>query len=159
AAKLSPCTRVPGSAKNASPALMARLSALTPPTSSAGTSRAPAPFNSSLSAKGKSSLPPGRVSADCSWDNFIIQLFAEVGADSQHRRNVLNNTSGDFAGVPAGGSAGLRTFALRLIDHDHHDILRIIEREARGEDVEVGAGGVDALDHLFGRAGLAAGAI
>src|SRR5690606_29376776 len=100
AAKASPCTRVPGTAKNASPGAIARLSALTPVTASAGT---PASPSSSASAN-----DTGAGLTQFHRDDVPVQHRAEIGADAQHRRHALHDAPGRLARVPARRMARLR---------------------------------------------------
>src|SRR3569833_297045 len=127
AANASPCVWRPGMAKNTSPGLIARLSALTPSTVSRG-DLLPAPFSSSVRANdtgGNSS----KALAELRRDKFTIQHRIVVGADAQERGDAGNDAAGRLAGVPAGGVTALPRLGVRIVDQDHHRIARIVHRQ------------------------------
>src|SRR3954465_7012532 len=98
AAKASPWVWRPGTAKNTSPGLIWRLSALTPSTLSRG-DLLPVPFSNSVSANDTGANSSTMALVEFWWDKLTIQHWIEIGADAKHRRNSGDNTAGGLAGV------------------------------------------------------------
>ena len=91
--------------------------------------------------------------------SLIVDGFVEIRCNPEHRRNTRDDHARGLAGVPAGGVAGGRAFTMGFVDNHHQRVFRIVEREGRSEDVEVFALRIAAVLDLFGRTGLAAGAV
>src|SRR6478672_2845507 len=131
AAKASPWVCRPGIAKNTSPGLIARESALTPSTFSRG-GLLPVPFSNSGSTNdtgGSSSI----ALVEFRGNKFGIQHWIKIGTDSKHRRYPGDDAARCLAGVPARCVATLPRLGVRIVDQDNHGVARLIEREHRGE--------------------------
>src|ERR1700754_4667364 len=97
AANASPCVWRPGTAKNTSPGLMWRLSALTPSTLSRG-DLLPVPFSNSVSANDTGANSSTMALVEFGWDKLGIQHWIEIGADAKHRRDTSDDAASRFAG-------------------------------------------------------------
>ena len=81
----------------------------------------------------------------------------EARLDAEQRRDARDDGAADRRRVPARGgvAVGLRD-RLRLVEHDQHEVARLVGRQHRGEAGQQLGLGVAAVDHLLRGAGLAA---
>src|SRR6266545_3516652 len=175
--KLSPSVFAPATATKSSPGFTARLSALTPATSSAAKRaslrasavRSSASFmawrivyprcrassrDSKISKfRSRLSLPAARARQD----QLIGRRQVEARLEAEQGRNAADDGAANGYGVPSRGGEAMRVGGrLRLIEHDEEKVARLVGRQHRGERGEHLGLGIAAADHFVRSSGLAA---
>src|SRR6188472_3365898 len=101
--------------------------------------------------------PQSRLGGGGGLFELLALVDGESRLDAEQRGDAGDELTGGRNGVPAssGEAHGFR-HRLRLVEHQQHDISRIVHREGTDKGIQAMVLAVATVDHLLRRSGLAA---